>query len=121
MYLDRCLVLPDVLIQMGFLLGDLPLKAHLPTTSSELLVINAIRVSNDLSGNDVASSYEHAHGYTRPLHSSDPTPLPPDIVEAHKELIAKRKLNLIQQSHAIKENRINTGDLVQVFVKKENG
>ena len=98
----------------------LRLKAHHPNIPTQLLAINAIRVSNDLYGNDIASSYELAHGYTRPLLSSAPTLLPPDIVKAHKDPIAKRKLNLILRSHAIKENRINTGDLVQVFVKKEN-
>ena len=43
------------------------LKAHHPHILSELLAVNAIRVSNDLYGNNVDSSYEFARDYTRPV------------------------------------------------------
>ena len=42
---------------------------------------------------------------------------PREIIEAHNVLKAKRKLNLILSSKALKTPSISVGDLVDVFVK----
>ena len=43
--------------------------------------------------------------------------VPPELIDAHKVLKAKRKLNLILRSKAVKLPSISVGDLVDVYVK----
>ena len=86
----------------------------------KFLALQAVRISNDLYGNDIASSNELAKGYTRPVSPSSPIKLPASIAEAHDELIAKRKLNAILRSKATVDKHIQVGDVVQVYRKMEN-
>ena len=39
---------------------------------------------------------------------------------AHGELIARRKLNKILRTNAIKETAVRVGDMVQVFIRTDN-
>lgn len=84
------------------------------------LEVQAIRISNDLYGNDVMSANEPAKGYTRPIHGKHPMMLVPELREAHDKLLAKRKLTLILRSKAVKNLPIHVGDTVQVFIKHQN-
>lgn len=98
----------------------LRLKDADPDASERLRVAQMFRISNDLYGNDVASSNELAKGYTRPIADTGLHPLPQEIQDAHQELIAKRKLNAILRSHAVTEPSIKVGDVVQIFVHHEH-
>ncbi len=61
-----------------------------------LMIQEALRISNDLYGNDVISARELAKGYTRPIYSGmPPFEIPTEILNAHNTLLAKRKLTLI--------------------------
>ena len=89
-------------------------------TMPQLIVQEALRISNDLYGNDVMSSHELAKGYTHPIHPNGPiVVVSDDITAAHETLIAKRKLNLILKSNSIEDIPLSAGDLVQVFIKRE--
>lgn len=71
-------------------------------------------------GNDVASSFELVKGFTRPvLSKSEIRAIPNEIVEAHVNLSAKRKLNRILRSHVHRNEAIKIGDMVQVYVKND--
>ena len=86
-----------------------------------LLVQQALRISNDLYGNDVCSANELAKGYTRPIQSGEyPATVPEEIVNAHDQLLAKRKLTRILRSKACTESAIQTGDLVQIYIKEQH-
>ena len=84
----------------------LRLKSANPDVSTKLLVLQATRVSNDLYGNDVASANELAKGYTRLLIHVSLFHMPQDVRVAHQELLAKRKLNKILRTNAIKETAV---------------
>lgn len=84
----------------------------------DILIQSILRISNDLYVNDIASSQELAKGYTRPISNTLPVPVPHEILEAHNELIAKRKLNKILRSKAITDKRIKECDFVQLYIKK---
>ena len=93
------------------------LKSANQDKSSSLLAQQAIRISNDLYGNDVVSAHELAKGYTRPVQSGSLFHLPDAVSNAHDELIGKRKLNKILRTHAVVDKNVKEGDLVQVFRK----
>lgn len=46
-------------------------------------------------------------------------PVPPEIIETHINLVAKRKLNVILRSRATPTKSFNVGNLVQVYYKHE--
>jgi len=67
------------------------------------------------------SAHELAKGFTRPIIThSRPTILPSEILTAHEKLIAKRKLMQILRSKTVAEPSISVGDIVEVFIKREN-
>ena len=87
-------------------------------STDQMVVQQVMRIANNLYGNDVVSSYELAKGYTLPLvEDRVMLQVPPDLIEAHNVLKAKRKLNLILKSKAVKLPPISVGDLVDVYVK----
>ena len=92
-----------------------------PQTEKSLLVHRALRISNDLYGNEVLSAHEQAKGYTRPICNHSPVTVPNELVNAQKDLLAKRKLNLILRSKSITEPAINVGDLVEVYIQAGKG
>ena len=96
------------------------LQAADPDGDRKLHALQAIRISNDLYGNDIASAHELVKGFTRPAIPGHPSNLPPEILEAHDLLVAKRKLNAILRSKATVDKQIKEGDLVQIFVKHSN-
>lgn len=54
-----------------------------PTGTANILVQQAIRISNDLYGNDVMSAHEMAKGYTKPVETGKlPMKLSEDVREA---------------------------------------
>ncbi len=55
---------------------------------------------------------------TRPICSGkSPVIVPEEVLDAQKELTAKRKLNLILRSKSVQTPKIEVGDVVQVFIK----
>lgn len=98
----------------------LQLKSSAPTKSPTLLALSAVRISNDLYGSDTLSAFEMAKGYTKPISSdSSCAPVHEEIIRAHDILVAKRKLNKILPSKSTADPKVQPGDLVQVFVRKE--
>lgn len=95
-------------------------QAEHSAVNEQLLVQQAMRVSNDLYGNDVFSAHELAKGYTRPVtQDSYPAIVPDGIIQARNDLVAKRKLTKTLKSRAITEHGLMVADLVQVFIKKQ--
>lgn len=89
------------------------------TQSDKVLIYQALRISNDLYGNDVMSASELAKGYTRPVfNGKTPILVPDEIINAHQILKAKRKLTMILRSKICKQERFTPGQLVQVFIKQ---
>ena len=81
----------------------------------------AIRISNDLYGNDTCSAHELFKGFTRPVAPGTlPKIIPKDIVTTRQTLMAKRKLNLILKSKLTSVATVHVGDLAQVYIKLEN-
>lgn len=102
------------------------IKHHNSQTSSKVspqtLVQQALRISNDLYGSDTMSANELAKGYTRPLICSQlPVSVPQEIVTAHQNLVARRKLCLILKSKATNDEPVRPGDLVEIYIKLKNG
>ena len=87
--------------------------------SPKIAAIEAIKISNDLYGNDVMSAFEIAKGFSRPICNQSIKPVDNELIEAHDNLCAKRKMNKILRSHSYDRNVIRTGDLVQVYIKNE--
>jgi len=89
--------------------------------SVPILIQQALRISNDLYGNDTMSATELAKGYTRPIGNGNaPKIVPDDIQAAHDQLMAKRKLNVILRSKATSDIGVTPGDLVQIYIKKQH-
>jgi len=62
-----------------------------------------------------------AKGYTRPVApGSTPVPVPAEILDAQQKLACKRKLTLIMRSKSVHDYPVSTGDIVQVFIKRQN-
>ncbi len=81
----------------------------------------ALRISNDLYGNDVISARELAKCYTRPMYSGmPPFEIPTEIVNAHNTLLGKRKLTLILRSKSVQDVSVSGGDLVEIYLKQQN-
>ncbi len=98
------------------------LKHAAPDESFSHRVAKTFRISNDLYGNDVMSAYESAKGFTRPIIPSSTTKkVPEDIRISQKELIAKRKRNLMLRPKTIRDPKLSVGDRVQVYIKDRNG
>lgn len=92
-----------------------------PQIPPELMAYRAIRISNDLYGSDVLSSFELAKGFTKPLDEKDGlNVISNDLIDAHDTIKAKRKLNLILRSNALTEPQVGVGDLVEVFIKRQH-
>lgn len=85
--------------------------------NQKLLACKAVRISNNLYGNDVSSAYELVKVYLRVIHEVLPFALPDSIHEGHEDLVTVQKLNRIFQSKAIPENVLNIGSIVHVFRK----
>ena len=95
----------------------LRLQSAFPMEDTRMIVSKIFRVSNDLYGNNVASSHELSKGYTRPIIHDFPRNIPPEILKAQEALSAKLKLNLILSSKSTAEPPVHVGDYVQIFVK----
>ncbi len=105
-------IIRDILLLLNYYINE---KEH------PLLVQQALRISNDLYGNDVISSHELAKDYTRPIDfGCPPKIIPEEIRKAHDVLKAKRKLTKIMRSKSIRDPQLTTGDLVEVFIKLQN-
>lgn len=97
----------------------LRLKTASPDTNVNILAYKSVAISNDLYGSDTVSAYELAKGFTKTLERrQSPCPLPQYLRNAHDELVAKRKLNLILRSHATSSPPIQVGDMVHVYIKR---
>ena len=58
-----------------------------------------------------------ARSFTKLLNNKLPIEIPSCLLEAHFDLIAKRKLNLILKSKAPQVPPIKVADLIQVYIK----
>lgn len=85
-----------------------------------IAALRAVAVSNDLYGNHTVSAYEMAKGYTRPFEGS-PISLPQEMLDAHLNMQARRKLSMIMRSKATKEIPLSIGEMVEVYQKGMNG
>lgn len=89
-----------------------------PDSRAALLVIQALRISNDLYENDVVYSLKLAKEFTCPvLNNSEFQSIPDEIVRAHVNTYAKRRLNRILRSYSLVSKSFKVGDMVQVYVK----
>lgn len=86
----------------------------------EMMIIQAaLRISNNLYGNDICSVKELAKGYTRSVENGSlPVKIPDVISEAYKNLIASRKLKSILKYKAVQEVPVYPTDTVQIYKKK---
>lgn len=87
------------------------------TERAAVIVIQSVRITNDLYRNDVVSSYEFAKGFTRSLVShSDIRTIPDKIVEIHVHIVAKRELNEVLTSHTLDTESFSPENVVQVYI-----
>lgn len=96
------------------------LKSASLLSDVKLLSVTAVRILNELYGSDTLSALEIVEGFSKPIDNFFPPKFtPPDVVSAHDESKAKRKLTFMLMSNATLDPVINAGDLIQVFVKQE--
>lgn len=70
--------------------------------NARLCALQAVRISNDLYGSDVLSSFEMAKGFTRPSRAwSSALKVDQGIIDAQLQLEAKRRLTKILRSKVI--------------------
>lgn len=94
-------------------------QAH-PNANIAVLAAQAECISNDLYGNDTVSSSELAEGLSSPLLKETAIPsIPNDIVEAHINIVARRKLNRILRLHAFNTDSFKPGNMTQVYLKND--
>ena len=87
--------------------------------SPKLADMQSVRISNDLYGSEILSSFEMAKGFSRPVTvSSQVVEIDPVLVEAKIQLEAKRKLTRILRSKATTNLHVSVGDLVEKFCQK---
>lgn len=80
--------------------------------------LSAVRISNDLYGTDVISAFEAEKGYRRPVQPDmPPVTVDSELLQAHGNLIARRKLKRILRSNSLSSNDFRVDDLVQIYVK----
>lgn len=76
-----------------------------PSVSFAVLAIKFTRMSSDLYGNDVVSSFELAKDFTPHVANySDIHCVPEEIVELHIIIVAKWKLKCIFRLHTFRRN-----------------
>lgn len=98
--------------------GVQPDSAH----TERVLEQKAILISNDSHGTDVCSARDLARGYTRPaMEGVFSNKVPTEILAAHDELVAFRKLSCILRSKSVSEEKVCARDTVQVYVQKQFG
>ena len=87
----------------------------------ELMAYRAIRISNDLYGSDVLSSFETAKGFTKPCDDKNGiNVISKDLINAHDTIKAKRKLNLILRSNSRTESQVGVGDMFEIYIKRQH-
>ena len=67
------------------------------------------------------SSFELFRGFIKPIDHGQPVPVPLDVLEAHKNFQASRKMKLILRNNAITELPIKIGDSFQVYIHGNHG
>lgn len=100
------------------------LAMQYPEESDLWLVKFAVFLSNIFSGNQVASAFELARGYTPSLTGSRLLKLPHNILQAHRNLVAVRALNRILCTKAvttIAASVLKPGTPIYGYVKMQKG
>ena len=96
-----------------------------PEENDTWLVKFAVFLSNVFAGYDqLASAFELARGYTPSLMGTKMMRVPSEIIEAHKDLIAKRALNRILRTRAVTPvapNILTPGTQIYGYVKLKKG
>lgn len=70
-------------------------------SNARLLAVSPVSISNELYGWDTMSAFELEKGYTKPFDNSILSKTTPDeIISAHNELLANRKLTHMLRSNA---------------------
>lgn len=97
-------------------------KASASDFNAKFCAVEAVRISNDLHGNDKTSAFELARGFTNPIsHNTIIRGSPHDIITAQDQLQARRKLRTIFTSKSTTEPAIYAGDSVKVVNNKDHG
>lgn len=85
------------------------------------LAYQAVRISNILYVSDAMRAFENAKGFTILfLPGTAPNSVPGELLNAQQTLSANLNLALIPRSQAASSPSISAGDVVQIFVKKDN-
>ena len=96
-----------------------------PEENDTWLVKFAVFLSNVFAGYDqLASAFELARGYTPSLMGTKMMRVPSEIIEAHKDLMAKRALNRILRTKAVTPvapNILTPGTQIYGYVKLQKG
>lgn len=88
----------------------LKLKNAQPNADTRRMAYQSVTISNDLYGNYTVSAFKIAKGITKPIYSSTPPlVLTQDHVDAHDELINRRRLHMILRSLQISPHRSKRG------------
>lgn len=86
--------------------------------SDSVLAIRAIRISNDMNGSDLFSSFKMENGFLKPLmESRRPIPVDGMLKSLHGDLIGKRKLRLISRSNSYSSDIFKPEDMLKVLLK----
>ena len=80
----------------------------------------AIRISNNLYGICVASAYELAKTYIRPIHGNNQIPLPDEIRVSHEDIVAQSKLSSILKSKTVSKFSVLVRDIIDIFIQRQN-
>lgn len=101
----------------------LRLKSASIDPDDDLDIYKCARISGDVCGNEIETSYELAKGYYTKFHYRNFN-LPEELVESQKDLISKRNLKLIMKLEIINTPQISIGEgeliLSKVLVIRED-
>ena len=99
--------------------------AHVHLQASTLWLVKfATFISNFLYGNQLESAFELARGCTPSLTVSKLLKVPPEIIEAHKAIVAQRALSKVLRSKAVTPvatKLLTPSTLIYGYVKLQKG
>lgn len=97
------------------------LKTSRPECDTDILGKQAIRISKDLYGPDVMTLFDLAKSIRNLIDTTQGIQLIIDeIISAHNELSAKIKLTKKLRSHRIQEINVKSGDMVRIYIRRQN-
>lgn len=79
-----------------------------------------MRIFSDSYRNEVSSSDNLAKGYTRSIVHGTTFRFPDDTRKAHDKPMAKKSLNVLLCSNAVRDKSVKVGDTVNIHTKQQN-